>query len=77
MSLREASLIALRGLRAHRLRSALTMLGLIIGVAAVILLVACGQGVQKSVNTRIESVATSSRSCRSSPTSPGARPRRI
>jgi putative ABC transport system permease protein len=57
MSLREALLIALRGLRAHQLRSALTMIGLIIGVAAVILLVACGQGVQNSVNTRIEPVA--------------------
>ncbi|MGB6165031.1 MAG: ABC transporter permease [Pseudonocardiaceae bacterium] len=57
MSLREALLIALRGLRAHRLRSGLTMIGLIIGVAAVILLFACGQGVQNSVNTRIEPVA--------------------
>ncbi len=34
MSLSEALLIALRALRAHRLRSALTMLGLVIGVAA-------------------------------------------
>jgi hypothetical protein len=33
MSLQEALLIAIRALRAHRLRSALTMLGLIIGVA--------------------------------------------
>ena len=57
MSLREALLIALRGLRAHRLRSALTMLGLIIGVAAVIVLFACGQGVQNSVNARIEPFA--------------------
>ena len=57
MSLREALLIALRGLHAHRLRSALTMIGLIIGVAAVIVLVACGQGVQNSVNARIEPVA--------------------
>jgi putative ABC transport system permease protein len=54
MSLREALLIALHGLRTHRLRSALTMLGLIIGVAAVIVLFACGQGVQNSVNARIE-----------------------
>ncbi|MGH3866262.1 MAG: ABC transporter permease [Pseudonocardiaceae bacterium] len=54
MSLREALLIALRGLRAHRLRSSLTMLGLIIGVSAVIVLFACGQGVQNSVNARIE-----------------------
>jgi putative ABC transport system permease protein len=57
MSLREALLIALRGLGAHRLRSALTMLGLIIGVAAVILLAACGQGVQNSVDARIETIA--------------------
>jgi putative ABC transport system permease protein len=57
MSVAEALLLALRGLRAHRLRSALTMLGLIIGVSAVILLVACGQGVQNSVDARIEPVA--------------------
>jgi putative ABC transport system permease protein len=57
MSLREALLIALRGLRAHRLRSALTMLGLIIGVAAVVLLSACGQGVSNSVDARIETIA--------------------
>ena len=43
MNLREAMFIALRGLRLHRLRSVLTMLGIIIGVAAVILLVAIGQ----------------------------------
>jgi putative ABC transport system permease protein len=57
MSLREALLIALRAVRAHRLRSALTMLGLIIGVSAVILLVAIGDGVQKSVDARIEPLA--------------------
>jgi putative ABC transport system permease protein len=53
MNLQEALLIALRGLHAHRLRSALTMLGLVIGVSAVIVLFACGQGVQNSVNARI------------------------
>src|SRR5947209_7812169 len=57
MSRREALLIALRGLRAHRLRSALTMLSLIIGVSAVILLVACGYGVKNSVNARVETMA--------------------
>ncbi|MGH3849869.1 MAG: ABC transporter permease, partial [Pseudonocardiaceae bacterium] len=57
MSLREAFLIALRGVRAHRLRSALTMLGLIIGISAVIFLVAIGNGVQKSVNARIAPLA--------------------
>ncbi|MGH3671746.1 MAG: ABC transporter permease, partial [Pseudonocardiaceae bacterium] len=52
MSLREALRIALRGLRANRLRSVLTMLGIIIGVAAVVLLVAIGNGVQSSVNEK-------------------------
>jgi putative ABC transport system permease protein len=57
MSLREALLIALSALRAHRLRSTLTMLGLIIGVSAVVLLSACGLGVKNSVDARIEPVA--------------------
>ncbi|MGH3776924.1 MAG: ABC transporter permease [Pseudonocardiaceae bacterium] len=57
MNLREALRIALRGLQANRLRSALTMLGIIIGVAAVILLVAIGNGVQTSVNERVEPLA--------------------
>ena len=57
MSLGEALLIALRALGAHRLRSALTMLGLVIGVAAVVFLAACGQGVSNSVGARIETIA--------------------
>jgi putative ABC transport system permease protein len=51
--------IALRSLRAHKLRSALTMLGLIIGVAAVILLTSLGQGLLGSVHAAIEPVANS------------------
>jgi putative ABC transport system permease protein len=57
MNLREAVLIALRGLRAHRLRSALTMLGIIIGVASVILLVAIGNGVQTAINGYLQPLA--------------------
>jgi putative ABC transport system permease protein len=57
MSLREALIIALRGVRAHRLRSTLTMFGLIIGVSAVIFLVAIGDGVQRAVDARIEPLA--------------------
>ncbi|HVQ97369.1 MAG TPA: ABC transporter permease [Mycobacterium sp.] len=53
MSRREA----LRGLRAHRLRSALTMFSHIIGVSAVILLVACGYGVKNSIDARVETMA--------------------
>ncbi|MGH3771953.1 MAG: ABC transporter permease [Pseudonocardiaceae bacterium] len=57
MNLREAVRIALRGLRANRLRSVLTMLGIIIGVSSVILLVAIGNGVQSSVNEKIQPLA--------------------
>jgi putative ABC transport system permease protein len=57
MSRQEALLITRRGSRAHRWRSALTMLSLIIGVSAVILLVACGYGVKNSVNARVETMA--------------------
>jgi putative ABC transport system permease protein len=46
---KEVLSVALDALRNHRLRSALTMLGIIIGVAAMITMVALGQGAQKSV----------------------------
>lgn len=49
MTLLETARIALHGLRSNRLRSGLTMLGIIIGVAAVILLVAFGNGLQNYV----------------------------
>ncbi|WP_028933110.1 ABC transporter permease [Pseudonocardia spinosispora] len=59
MILRDILLIALRGLRSHKMRSALTMLGLVIGVAAVILLTSFGQGVAGSVNAAVEPIANS------------------
>ncbi|MEU7813629.1 ABC transporter permease [Pseudonocardia sp. NPDC049154] len=49
MTLAEAARIAARGLRTNKLRSVLTMLGIIIGVAAVIVLVAFGNGLQRFV----------------------------
>ena len=52
MSLR----IALRALDRNRVRSSLTMLGVIIGVAAVIAMVAIGQGATQSVKKQIESM---------------------
>jgi putative ABC transport system permease protein len=55
--LRDLSVIALRSLRSHKLRSALTMLGLIIGVGAVILLSSFGSGVADSVNAAVEPIA--------------------
>jgi putative ABC transport system permease protein len=57
MGRRNTLLTALRGLRARRLSSALTMFSLIIGVSAVILLVACGYGVKNSIDARVETVA--------------------
>jgi putative ABC transport system permease protein len=56
MYFKEVIIVALQAIRNHRLRSALTMLGIIIGVAAMITMVALGQGAQKSVQGRIESL---------------------
>jgi len=50
--------IAMRGIRANRLRSALTMLGIMIGVGAVIVLVAVGNGSSKAVQARLQSLGT-------------------
>ncbi|MBI3976325.1 MAG: ABC transporter permease, partial [Armatimonadetes bacterium] len=49
MDILEAFAVATEALRAHKLRSFLTMLGVIIGVAAVIALVSVGQTVRSSV----------------------------
>jgi putative ABC transport system permease protein len=57
--LRDMLAIAMRGLRSNKLRSSLTMLGLIIGVAAVILLTSLGQGLTGSVNAAVEPIANS------------------
>ena len=48
--------IALRALRVNKLRSTLTMLGIIIGVAAVITMVAVGAGAQMRVAEQIRSL---------------------
>ena len=50
--------IALRGINANRLRAALTMLGILIGVGAVIVLVAVGNGSSQSVQQQIEGLGT-------------------
>jgi putative ABC transport system permease protein len=49
---------ALRALRANRLRTALTMLGIIIGVAAVIVMLSVGQGAQTMVRNAIASMGS-------------------
>ncbi|MBW8770448.1 MAG: ABC transporter permease, partial [Gemmatimonadetes bacterium] len=50
--------VALGALRANKLRSLLTMLGIVIGVAAVIAVVALGTGAQTAVKDRISSLGT-------------------
>ncbi len=50
--------IALRALRVNRLRSALTMLGIIIGVAAVIAMVAVGSGATARITEQIRSIGS-------------------
>ena len=54
----ETIMVALGALRANKLRSLLTMLGIVIGVAAVIAVVALGRGAQKAVNDRISALGT-------------------
>jgi hypothetical protein len=49
---------AIRGVTANKLRSGLTVLGILIGVAAVILLVAVGNGSAKAVQASIERLGT-------------------
>src|SRR6516225_9541410 len=58
MKVLAAMRIALRALRVNRLRSALTMLGIIIGVAAVIAMVAVGSGATARIQEQIEAIGS-------------------
>jgi putative ABC transport system permease protein len=58
VNLVEALRIALRALRANRLRSVLTTTGIVIGVAAVIVLVALGNGIQAGFTEQFSSLTT-------------------
>ena len=58
MSMLDAFRVALRAILGSRLRSALTALGLIIGVSSVIVLIAVGQGTQKGVTDQIRGLGT-------------------
>jgi putative ABC transport system permease protein len=53
MLLGETIAVAFQSIRANKLRAVLTMLGIIIGVGAVITMVALGSGAQKAVEDRI------------------------
>ena len=58
MNFLESFNIALDSLQSNKLRAVLTMLGIIIGVAAVILMVGIGRGAQVSVENQIRSMGT-------------------
>ncbi len=58
MSPLDALRIAVRAIIGNRLRSALTLLGLVIGVSSVIALIAVGQGTQKGVTDQIRGLGT-------------------
>jgi putative ABC transport system permease protein len=58
VNLIETIRIGMRGITANRLRSGLTVLGILIGVAAVIILVAVGNGSSQAITDRLESLGT-------------------
>lgn len=58
MDLNATFRIALRALRRNRLRSFLTALGVIIGVGAVIAMVALGEGAQRAIERQMEQFGT-------------------
>ncbi len=58
MNVLESMLVAIIALRTNLMRSLLTMLGIIIGVAAVITMVAMGSGAQQEVDQQIAALGT-------------------
>ncbi|HTW20399.1 MAG TPA: ABC transporter permease [Mycobacteriales bacterium] len=54
----ETSRTSLAAVRSHRLRSLLTMLGILIGIAAVMLTVGLGEGAQKQVRDQINALGS-------------------
>ncbi|MEY4637296.1 MAG: hypothetical protein RJA55_3094, partial [Acidobacteriota bacterium] len=58
MSLLMVFRVALKALARNKMRTSLTMLGMIIGVAAVITMVALGTGAQSSIETQIQAAGT-------------------
>ena len=58
MNIIESFRVAMRGLTNNKLRTALTMLGIIIGVGVVILVVAIGEGASKRIADTVNSLGT-------------------
>src|SRR5436190_1967098 len=58
MSVGEAVRVALQGLASNKLRSLLTMLGIIIGVGSVIAMMAIGEGANQAARATLQSMGT-------------------
>ena len=58
MNFLESARIALRSLAANKMRSGLTMLGIIIGVMSVVAMLSIGQGAQAAITNQITSIGT-------------------
>ena len=73
MNIRESIRFAVQGVTANKTRSALTTLGIMIGVAAVIILVAVGTGSSKAVADSISGLGASTLTVSSTSTAAGGR----
>ena len=73
MNFRESSRFAVEGVTSNKLRSALTTLGILIGVAAVIILVAVGTGSSASVAASISRLGSNTLTISSTSTTGGGR----
>ena len=58
MSFQVILITAISSLSTNKLRASLTLLGIVIGVAAVISLLSIGRGAQDAITERIESLGT-------------------
>lgn len=56
MKFLEIMKVAFKNIGSNKLRSSLTMLGLIIGIASVIILVGIGNGATSEVNSQVQSL---------------------
>ena len=50
--------LAFQGIWSHKMRSALTMLGIIIGISSVILILSLGNGAQNMITGQLDSIGS-------------------
>ncbi|MFZ5831781.1 MAG: ABC transporter permease, partial [Planctomycetota bacterium] len=58
MKLSKNALLSLEILAAHKLRTALSVLGIVVGVAAVVVIVSAGKGAEKRILDQIRNMGT-------------------